>query len=64
MVTTPKVEFLFDFGSPNAYLCHLVIPDIEKRQQKIARERGFEIAEHALYLYAECTKVRCPHRKP
>jgi 2-hydroxychromene-2-carboxylate isomerase len=29
----PKVEFLFDFGSPNAYLSHLVIPQIEKRQQ-------------------------------
>ena len=28
-----KVEFLFDFGSPNAYLSHLVIPEIEKRQQ-------------------------------
>jgi 2-hydroxychromene-2-carboxylate isomerase len=28
----PKVEFLFDFGSPNAYLSHLVIPAIEKRQ--------------------------------
>jgi len=27
----PKVEFLFDFGSPNAYLSHLVIPRIEKR---------------------------------
>jgi 2-hydroxychromene-2-carboxylate isomerase len=26
-----KIEFLFDFGSPNAYLSHLVIPDIEKR---------------------------------
>ena len=26
-----KVEFHFDFGSPNAYLAHLVIPDIEKR---------------------------------
>jgi 2-hydroxychromene-2-carboxylate isomerase len=26
-----KVEFLFDFGSPNAYLAHLVIPDIEAR---------------------------------
>jgi 2-hydroxychromene-2-carboxylate isomerase len=29
----PKVEFLFDFGSPNAYLSHLVIPEIEERQQ-------------------------------
>jgi 2-hydroxychromene-2-carboxylate isomerase len=26
-----KVEFHFDFGSPNAYLAHLVIPDIEGR---------------------------------
>ena len=23
-----------------------------------------EITEHALYLYAECTKPRCPYRKP
>ena len=26
-----KVEFHFDFGSPNAYLAHLVIPEIETR---------------------------------
>ncbi|MGB6555496.1 MAG: 2-hydroxychromene-2-carboxylate isomerase [Candidatus Binataceae bacterium] len=26
-----KVEFHFDFGSPNAYLSHLVIPEVEKR---------------------------------
>jgi 2-hydroxychromene-2-carboxylate isomerase len=26
-----KVEFLFDFGSPNAYLAELVLPGIEKR---------------------------------
>lgn len=25
------LEFLFDFGSPNAYLCHKVIPQIEAR---------------------------------
>ena len=25
------VEFHFDFGSPNAYLAHLVVPEIEKR---------------------------------
>jgi Fur family ferric uptake transcriptional regulator len=37
--------------------------EIEKRQARIARERGFEIAEHALYLYADCVKARCPHRK-
>src|ERR1041384_2848862 len=33
--------------------------EIEKRQAKIARERGFEISEHALYLYAECTRPKC-----
>ena len=37
--------------------------EIEKRQTKIARERGFEISEHALYLYAECTRPKCPYRK-
>ena len=26
-----RVKFLFDFGSPNAYLCHQVIPAIEAR---------------------------------
>ena len=26
-----NVEFLFDFGSPNAYLCHKLIPAIEAR---------------------------------
>jgi len=36
--------------------------EIERRQTKIARERGFIIREHALYLYAECSKAECPHR--
>ena len=27
----PSVEFHFDFGSPNAYLSHLVLPEIEAR---------------------------------
>src|SRR5438874_2401519 len=26
-----RVEFHLDFGSPNAYLAHLVIPEIERR---------------------------------
>jgi len=30
-VIMAKVEFHFDFGSPNAYLAHLVIPQIEQR---------------------------------
>ena len=36
--------------------------EIEKRQARIAHDRGFEISEHALYLYADCTKPRCPQR--
>ncbi len=36
--------------------------EIERRQAKIAKDRGFAIQEHALYLYAECTKANCPHR--
>ena len=31
MAMTPKVEFHFDFGSPNAYLAHKVLPAIEQR---------------------------------
>ena len=27
----PAVQFLFDFGSPNAYLSHKLIPEIEQR---------------------------------
>ena len=36
--------------------------DIEQRQERIARERGFSIHEHSLSLYADCTKPKCPHR--
>ena len=38
-------------------------PEIEKRQTRVTKERGFAISEHALYLYADCTKPHCPHRK-
>jgi 2-hydroxychromene-2-carboxylate isomerase len=31
MVMTDKVEFHFDFGSPNAYLVHKLIPQVEQR---------------------------------
>ena len=31
VIAMRNVEFHFDFGSPNAYLSHLVIPDIERR---------------------------------
>ena len=35
---------------------------IESRQHAIAAERGFHIADHALAIYGNCTKVACPHR--
>lgn len=37
--------------------------EIEKRQQKVAKERGFAVHEHALYLYCDCLKPDCPNRK-
>ncbi|MCM5572196.1 ferric iron uptake transcriptional regulator [Burkholderiaceae bacterium FT117] len=37
--------------------------EIEKRQQKIAQERGFELQDHALALYANCVRKNCPHRR-
>lgn len=35
---------------------------LEKRQQKIARDRGFALQEHALYLFVECLDKSCPRR--
>jgi Fur family ferric uptake transcriptional regulator len=36
--------------------------EIERRQQRIAQERGFRLQDHALALYAHCVKPDCPHR--
>ncbi|MDQ6881656.1 MAG: ferric iron uptake transcriptional regulator [Pseudomonadota bacterium] len=36
--------------------------EIEKRQHSVAKAKGFDIAEHALSLYAHCTKQACPNR--
>ncbi|MEY2860941.1 MAG: hypothetical protein RL392_1399 [Pseudomonadota bacterium] len=36
--------------------------EIEKRQAAVAKAKGFSIADHALSLYATCTKGNCPHR--
>src|SRR3972149_6651134 len=33
--------------------------EIEKRQNEIARSRGFAIHDHQLYLYADCIKAQC-----
>jgi Fur family ferric uptake transcriptional regulator len=36
--------------------------EIEKRQTAIAKKRGFDIREHSLHLYVDCTKTACPNR--
>jgi Fur family ferric uptake transcriptional regulator len=36
--------------------------EIEKRQNAVAKAKGFTIADHALSLYANCSKERCPNR--
>ena len=37
---------------------------IEQRQHAVATDKGFRIAEHAMSLYAHCTKNPCPNRPP
>ena len=36
--------------------------EIEQRQHAVATAKGFAIADHALSLYAHCTKANCSHR--
>ena len=36
---------------------------IEQRQHAVAKEKGFVIADHALSLYAHCTRENCEHRR-
>lgn len=48
-LTCGKVEEFFD-------------PQIEERQHAIAADRGFELQEHSLALYASCIKKDCPNR--
>ena len=65
-----KAVFELDQGSHHDHLVCLDCgrveeffdEEIEKRQQKIAAERGFKLAEHALALYGNCSKNDCPHR--
>ena len=48
-VTCGRVEEFFD-------------PEIEARQREVAASRGFTLQEHALSLYAVCTRENCEHR--
>ncbi|BBP03962.1 transcriptional repressor [Sulfuriferula plumbiphila] len=36
--------------------------EIERRQKKVAAQRGFTIHDHSLHIYADCTKSACPHK--
>ena len=65
-----KAVFELNEGSHHDHLvcldCGLVEEffddEIEKRQHRIAEERGFKLTEHALALYGNCVKDDCPHR--
>ena len=48
-LTCGRVEEFFD-------------PEIEHRQRAVALAHGFDLQDHALSLYAVCTKPACPHR--
>ncbi|MEY2891738.1 MAG: hypothetical protein RJA98_1646 [Pseudomonadota bacterium] len=48
-MTCGRVEEFFD-------------PEIEARQRAVAQAHGFELQDHALALYAVCTKTDCEHR--
>ena len=37
--------------------------EIEKRQEKVAKERGFTIHDHSLLIYVDCIKSDCPYRQ-
>lgn len=37
--------------------------EIERRQKMIAKDRGFELHDHALSLYGSCTKKDCENKR-
>jgi len=36
---------------------------IEQCQHDIARKHNFEITDHSLIIYGDCTRKKCPHRE-
>lgn len=36
--------------------------EIEKRQRVVAQTRGFQLQDHALALYGDCTKKNCEYK--
>ena len=45
------------------HVVEFVDSEIEKRQKIIAEDNGFTIIDHSLYLYGDCNKKPCPHKK-
>ncbi|MDX1513842.1 MAG: ferric iron uptake transcriptional regulator [Gammaproteobacteria bacterium] len=35
---------------------------IEDRQKAVVARKGYEISDHSLVIYGNCTKANCPHR--
>ena len=38
-------------------------PEIERRQNSVAKKHGFSLSDHALSLYGHCNKVTCEHKE-
>lgn len=68
---TGKAIFELDLGDHHDHLVciqcgnveEFVDSEIEKRQAKIAKERGFLIHDHSLHIYADCVRTDCEKRK-
>jgi Fur family ferric uptake transcriptional regulator len=68
---TGKAVFELDHGDHHDHLvciqCGIVEEfydsEIERRQAKIAKDRGFRIHDHSLHLYADCIRTDCENRK-
>jgi len=66
-----KAVFELDLGGHHDHLVciqcgnveEFVDSEIERRQAKIAKERGFLIHDHSLHIYADCIRTDCENRK-
>ena len=36
---------------------------IEQRQERIAKQHGFKVADHSLVMYGRCTRPKCSNRR-